>query len=131
MEAHEQRVQKILEGNKQFLVPHYQRPYTWSKDDWNTLWNDLEELREDPDAPPHFIGSIVTAPARTIPEGVEKRLLIDGQQRLTTIMVLLATVRDRAREVGDAKLADKIQDHLTNRHEDGFDHFRLLPTEGE
>jgi uncharacterized protein with ParB-like and HNH nuclease domain len=58
-------------------------------------------------------------------------LLIDGQQRLTTLLVLLTLVRDRAREKGLAKLADRIDDLVTNRHEDGPDHYKLLPTQSE
>jgi Protein of unknown function DUF262/Protein of unknown function (DUF1524) len=131
MEAAEAKIQKVLEGTKQFLVPHYQRPYSWTADQWKTLWRDVLELLEDPEAKPHFLGSIVTSPARTVPEGVEKRLLIDGQQRLTTLLVLLTLVRDRAREKGLGKLADRIDDLVTNRHEDGPDHYKLLPTQSE
>jgi uncharacterized protein with ParB-like and HNH nuclease domain len=90
------------EGSKQFLVPHFQRPYSWRDPQWKALWRDLLELVEDADSKPHFLGSIVTAPARSIPEGVEKRLLIDGQQRLTTLMLLLVPVRDRARQLGSS-----------------------------
>lgn len=131
MEAAEAKVQRVLEGSRQFLVPHYQRPYSWREEQWKTLWRDLVELTEDPDPKPHFVGSIVTSPARSIPEGVEKRLLIDGQQRLTTILVLLALIRDRARVTGADRLAEKVQDLITNRHDDGPDHFKLLPTQSE
>src|SRR4051794_5455623 len=98
MEAAEAKIQRVLEGSRQFLVPHFQRPYSWREEQWKTLWRDLVELAEEPDPKPHFLGSIVTSPAKSIPEGVEKRLLIDGQQRLTTILVLLTLIRDRARE---------------------------------
>jgi uncharacterized protein with ParB-like and HNH nuclease domain len=131
MEAAEARIQKVLEGTKQFLVPHYQRPYSWKEEQWKTLWRDVLELLEDRDAKPHFLGSIVSSPARSVPEGVEKRLLIDGQQRLTTLLVLLTLIRDRARDSGAGKLAEKIEDFVTNRHEDGADHFKLLPTQSE
>lgn len=131
MEAAEAKIQKVLEGSKQFLVPHYQRPYSWRDEQWKTLWRDLLELLEEQDPKPHFIGSIVSSPARSVPEGVEKRLLIDGQQRLTTLLVLLTLIRDRARESGAGRLADRVQDLITNRHEDGNDHFKLLPTQGE
>jgi uncharacterized protein with ParB-like and HNH nuclease domain len=131
MEAAEAKIQRVLEGTKQFLVPHYQRPYSWKEEQWKTLWHDVLELLEEREAKPHFLGSIVTSPARTVPEGVEKRLLIDGQQRLTTLLVLLTLIRDRAREGGAVKLADRIEDLVTNRHEDGADHFKLLPTQSE
>ncbi|MFI5288168.1 MAG: DUF4268 domain-containing protein [Polyangia bacterium] len=131
MEAAEAKVQRVLEGSRQFLVPHFQRPYSWRDEQWLALWRDLVELVEDADAKPHFLGSIVTSPARSIPEGVEKRLLIDGQQRLTTILILLTLIRDRARETDNPRLADKVQDLITNRHEEGNDHFKLLPTQGE
>jgi uncharacterized protein with ParB-like and HNH nuclease domain len=131
VEAAEAKIQRVLEGSRQFLVPHYQRPYSWREEQWKTLWRDLVELVEEPDPKPHFLGSIVTSPARSVPEGVEKRLLIDGQQRLTTILVLLALIRDRARDGGATKLADKVQDLITNRHDEGHDHFKLLPTQGE
>lgn len=131
MEAAEARVQKILEGSKQFLVPHYQRPYSWQEKQWATLWNDVLELVADPESQPHFLGSVVTSPARSVPEGVEKRLLIDGQQRLTTLLVLLTLLRDRARIAGLQRLAARIQDLITNPHEDGNERFKLLPTQGE
>src|SRR5579884_301317 len=131
MEAAEAKIQRVLEGTKQFLVPHYQRPYSWTQDQWKTLWRDILELLEDPEAKPHFLGSIVTSPARSVPEGVEKRLLIDGQQRLTTLLILLTLIRDRARQGGLTKLADRIDDLVTNRHEDGPDHHKLLPTQSE
>jgi hypothetical protein len=131
MEAAEAKVQKVLEGSKQFMVPHYQRPYSWVEKQWEVLWKDLIELIQEPEAKPHFLGSIVTAPARSIPEGVEKRLLIDGQQRLTTLLILLTLIRERATATGNGKLADRIGDLITNRHEEGNDLYKLLPTEGE
>lgn len=112
-------------------MPHYQRPYSWTAKQWDALWRDLLDLVEAATAEPHFVGSIVSSPGRTVPEGVEKRLLIDGQQRLTTVVVLLALVRDRAHETGASRLADRIQDLITNRHEDGLDHYKLLPTQGD
>jgi Protein of unknown function DUF262/Protein of unknown function (DUF1524)/Domain of unknown function (DUF4268) len=131
MEAAEAKVQKVLQGDKQFLVPHFQRPYSWREREWRVLWDDLAELVGDADAKPHFLGSIVTAPARAVPEGVEKRLLIDGQQRLTTLMVLLALIRERALAAANVKLAERILDLIVNRHEDGSDRYKLLPTQGE
>lgn len=131
MEASEAQVQKVLEGNKQFLVPHFQRPYAWREEQWRALWNDVLERTDESDPTPHFLGPIVTAPARSVPEGVEKRLLIDGQQRLTSIVVLLTAIRDEARRTGADKIAERIQDLITNRHEDGADRFKVLPTQGE
>src|SRR5260370_34518007 len=102
MKASETHLGKILEGTNQFVVPLFQRPYTWDESRWKVLWSDLVELCEDEveasRAKPHFLGSIVTVPTRSVPEGVTKYLLIDGQQRLTTLQVLLAALRDCARE---------------------------------
>jgi uncharacterized protein with ParB-like and HNH nuclease domain len=136
MKASETKLSKIIEGTNQYLVPHYQRPYTWTQKEWKTLWSDLVELAEQPEdasAAPrqHFLGSIVTAPGRSVPEGVSKWVLIDGQQRLTTLLVLLAAIRDHARETGKERLGNQIQDlYLTNQYQEGIDFYKLLPTKG-
>lgn len=96
------------------------------------LWRDIVELATDDGAQPHFMGSIVTAPGRSMPEGVEKRLLIDGQQRLTTLVVLLPLIRQRAIATDATKLANRIAGLLMNRDEDGsLDFYKLLPTQGD
>ncbi|MGH7134339.1 MAG: DUF262 domain-containing protein, partial [Pirellulales bacterium] len=67
-------------------------------------------------------------PARSVPEGVAKYVLIDGQQRLTTLFFLLAILRDHAR--GQGSLAEEIQKTLlTNPYRQGLDTFKLLPTQ--
>lgn len=132
MTANETKLQAILEGTKQYVVPLFQRPYTWGKKDWETLWKDISELNEAEKTRSHFIGSIVTMPTNSVPEGVSKYLLIDGQQRLTTIFILLAVLRDIARQNGEQEVANEINDTLlVNPYKRDLDHFKLLPTQGD
>ena len=74
MKASETHLGRILGGDQQFSVPLFQRPYTRDESRWKVLWTDLVERREDVTdstrSKPHFIGSIVTVPTRSAPEGV-------------------------------------------------------------
>ncbi|HEY9297030.1 MAG TPA: DUF262 domain-containing protein, partial [Phormidium sp.] len=133
MKASETKLQKILEGTQQYLVPLFQRPYSWEKQQWENLWNDLIDLTEQETITPHFMGSIVTLQTISVPEGVSKYLLIDGQQRLTTILILLAVVRDRAKQQKETnKLAEQINNTiLINPYETGLELYKLKPTQAD
>ena len=78
-----------------------------------------------------FMGAVVTMPARSVPVGVSKFLIIDGQQRLTTISLLMCAVRDLllliSRVLGGAFSSFT----LTNDGSEGTEYFKLLPTEGD
>ncbi len=129
MKASETNFQTLIEGTKQYIVPLFQRTYSWDKKQWLDLLSDLNDLYENESTNTHFIGSIVTMPTLSKPESVTPYLLIDGQQRLTTIFILLILLRDIAKADGK-KLADKIQNTLlTNQYVDGLEHFKLLPTQ--
>ncbi len=130
MEANPVRITQYFDGEKQSIIPLFQRPYTWEKRNWSALWDDIMSYTgsEYSDAS-HFMGAVVSIPARTVPIGVTKHLVIDGQQRLTTIAILLCALRDSV----ENKLSYQIQDYLTNRHyeEQGSDYLKLLPTQGD
>jgi uncharacterized protein with ParB-like and HNH nuclease domain len=130
MQASETKLQPIIEGTKQYVVPLFQRSYSWDKKEWEILWNDLSDLCKADKPRTHFIGSIVTMPTVSVPEGVTKYLLIDGQQRLTTIFVLLSFLRDRAKENGDEELSAEITNTLlVNPYKKDSDYYKLLPTQ--
>lgn len=113
------------------MIPLFQRTYSWGPANWDTLWRDLMELCEEPNPRPHFIGSIVTMPSKSVPQGVAKFILIDGQQRLTTLLILLAALRDHARRQ-PGNLADKIEDVLLkNPHQEGPERYKLLPSKDD
>ena len=132
MKASETKLQRVIEGTNQYVVPLFQRKYSWDTKEWNTLWEDLFELYEEENPRSHFIGSIVTMPTQSVPEGVAKFLLIDGQQRFTTIFILLSVLRDKARTTASGTLADEIeQTLLKNPFKQGHDAFKLLPTQGD
>lgn len=109
MKASETKLQHIIEGMTQYVVPVFQRPYTWNTKWWNTLWEDLIELCETTQPRNHFIGSIVTMPLEADPASISKLVLIDGQQRLTTIFILLALLRDKAKGLSGSTLAQEIE----------------------
>ena len=132
MQASETTIRKLIEGSKQYVIPLFQRPYSWNQKHWSTLWKDVVDLVEDANARPHFFGSTVTAPARSVPQGVGKWLLIDGQQRLTTTQLFLAALRDEANHVGSQSLAQKIEGQsLLTAYEDGDEQLKVLPTQGD
>src|ERR1039457_1066325 len=112
MEASPAKVIQYFNGEKQNLIPLFQRPYTWKTTNWQTLWDDVIVQYDAGDNSSHFMGAIVSVPARSVPVGVSKYLIIDGQQRLTPVSLLLCALRDCL----DANTAARIQEvYLMNR----------------
>jgi alkylated DNA nucleotide flippase Atl1 len=134
MLVHTATLKAIVEGQKQFQVPIWQRQYTWRNAQHEQLWSDLiEQYRylQAGDAPAsgHFLGSFVLSPKDPSASGVSYFLIIDGQQRLTTLMLLLCALRDRSAET-DPGAVERFDDfYLINKHQQGEERMRLLPTE--
>ncbi len=129
MKASETHLQPLISRAEiQFIVPLFQRTYSWDKKEWQELWIDLLELYENEASQNHFIGSIVTIPVETVPQGVAKYLLIDGQQRLTTIFILLMLIRDNAQ---DERLTASIHEQqLINKFaKNPHEYCKLQPTQ--
>lgn len=130
MKASETSLQPIFEGSKQYIIPLFQRHYSWTNKQWKTLWDDLNDLYESNDGREHFMGAMVTMPVDMQPAGVSKYLLIDGQQRLTTLLIILCALRDAAKEFAQEKLADQIaEQYLINKWANGHNKVKLLPSQ--
>ena len=95
MDATKGNIYSILNGNKQFLIPVYQRYYSWDIEQCRRLWNDIVDMQKK-NKQGHFVGSIVNIAEQAMPTGVQKYMIIDGQQRMTTLTLLLIALRDYA-----------------------------------
>ncbi|WP_162239183.1 DUF262 domain-containing protein [Methylobacterium sp. Leaf89] len=126
MEATPARVIQYFHGEKQSLIPLFQRPYSWRKSNWETLWNDIIVQYDSDDAQSHFMGAIVSVPAKSVPVGVSKHLIIDGQQRLTTVAIILCALRD----IVEKNTSDRIHEvYLVNKFRDPEDTLKFVPTQ--
>ncbi|QCS41305.1 DUF262 domain-containing protein [Natrinema versiforme] len=111
LSADDHNVGEVLEGSKQIRVPDYQREYSWGKDQWSELWDDVYALTQDRNN--HFLGSVVVIEGQG--DDIKHLELVDGQQRITTICILLCAIRDRFEEDGedyDDDVASLIDDIL-------------------
>lgn len=118
MKAGEVDFQDLLNGKIQYRVPLFQRTYSWKEENWQRLWDDILEVYALDQPRTHFLGAIVTLPIPDSPEHASKHMLIDGQQRLTTLFILLAIIRETALKDGaNPQLAEQIQDEcLINKY---------------
>jgi uncharacterized protein with ParB-like and HNH nuclease domain len=114
-------IQHLFEKDVLYRVPLYQRPYVWNRDEqWQPLWEDLQRLAEtllaggQPRA--HFLGASVQDRPPVPPGQIETRLLIDGQQRLTTIQLFLKAFGDVVRPHGDQRYHQAISKLIRNNH---------------
>src|SRR6267154_2418233 len=110
----------IFEKKLRLEVPLFQRQYVWSLEhQWEPLWEDIsrkfsEYLEGRKDAPVHFLGAMVLDQKQTPTTHVEKRQVIDGQQRLTTLQIFLSALRDFCREHDCEELARELDGYTTN-----------------
>ena len=90
MKADDVRLTELLAGPKQFIVPVFQRDYSWGTKHCLQLWEDIVRVGSDANTKAHFVGSVVYVAAEGSSANIPRWLLIDGQQRLTTVSLLLA-----------------------------------------
>ncbi len=108
---------------KQFVIPIYQRVYSWEKEQCKQLWDDIFKTGGNDQMNGHFIGSIVFVHDGIYTTNYNELLIIDGQQRLTTITLLLIALRNHSSDEDKRK---KIESYLINSDKDGDKKFRLI-----
>ncbi|WP_101002067.1 DUF262 and DUF1524 domain-containing protein [Helicobacter pylori] len=120
---------------KQFVIPVYQRVYSWGKEHCKQLWDDIIKTGGNDQIEGHFIGSIVFVHDGLYSTNHNELLIIDGQQRLTTITLLFIALRDRLNDEDEflEKFSrQKIQNrYLINSDEKGDKKFRLILSESD
>ena len=128
MKGDAQPLIKFFDGSdKRFIIPLYQRNYDWKEDNCEQLFQDLIKLHNS-DRKSHFFGSIVSS----IQSGTEDRFIIDGQQRITTVSLLLIAMVNAKKEglieADDAKLVEKIfKRYLVDEYQEDERKVKLKP----
>lgn len=130
--------QDVFIQAQRLVVPLFQRPYVWNEENqWAPLWRDIERVAERSLAgtvakpQPHFLGAVVLQQLLNPPGSLQVRTLIDGQQRLTTLQLLLDALHAELDSVGATQPALRLEALVTNppafcQHDE--DRFKVWPT---
>jgi uncharacterized protein with ParB-like and HNH nuclease domain/predicted transport protein len=140
MKAGEARMLELIDKAPQFVIPIYQRTYSWTERECRQLWDDLLRAGRDATISVHFVGSIVYIEAGH--SGITLHapvLVIDGQQRLTTLMLLIAALAKALEEQPDDEQvileqftpASLRNDYLRNEQKPGDRRYKLLLTQND
>ncbi|MBL0717925.1 MAG: DUF262 domain-containing protein [Alphaproteobacteria bacterium] len=114
MKAQEQTLIGFLQAKQQFVIPIYQRKYSWKKAQCEKLWEDIKNLSSNKNIERHFVGSIVRIKKNLDSAEISQQTIIDGQQRITTIILLIAAIIQKV-ESEDRK-EDLITTYLINKY---------------
>ncbi len=132
MDARPKSIRDILHTGDQYVIPLFQRYYSWKKEHWDRIRKDLWALMDDHEKDVHFLGPLVCTPTSHFPGSVPAYQLIDGQQRLTTLTILLAAIRDVAVMRNLSSLAEEVtEDYLLHKRKQGSERFKVLPRFGD
>lgn len=135
---------KLFAGPTRYVVPLFQRPYVWDREtQWEPLWDDIRAVAErllesgvdnpfaPPEVPPHFLGAIVLDQQRVQAGFIDIRHVIDGQQRLTTLQLLLDAAQLVVQRHGNQRDASALATLILNNQElarSRDDVFKVWPT---
>lgn len=134
MQGSETMLFQYMEGSsKRFIIPVYQRNYDWKIEQCKKLFDDLIKVHEE-NRKSHFFGSIVSAKDENL--GMQEYLIIDGQQRLTTVSLMLLALHNLIEEdkikVDNKSLSEKIKNEfLIDKYEDKETRIKLKPVKND
>jgi len=131
MKAQDLQFIQLLQGAKQFIIPIFQRTYSWERCHCEQLWKDILRVGGNSDLDSHFIGSVVYIPEQETSAAISRWLVIDGQQRITTIMLLLISFMRQLKAANLDKPVSpaEVEDYyLRNRYGKGEQMFKMLLT---
>lgn len=130
----------VFQMERRYMVPLFQRPYVWNREtQWKPLWEDVKAKADevfrhetDDDYPirKHFLGAVVMSQVKTFGKQIAAMELIDGQQRLTTLQVLLCTLRDYAKAQahdGSIKTLERLTENTCELDVDA-ERYKVWPT---
>lgn len=131
LSANKEKLHSFFLGSNQFIIPFFQRAYVWKSENWEELWenicHELEQLKEHKSSE-HFIGTIIIKQADSEKLGALLYDLIDGQQRLTTVCLLLRVIHDGAE---DEKLKAWIYNLLVFTDSYGDQNIRIIHSKND
>ncbi len=122
MDARIVHFQSLFGDQVSYQIPQFQRPYAWGEDDqWFPLWEDVRNLAERYLAAdgrgrvkPHFMGAIVLQHRQSKTGEVTKKIVVDGQQRLTTLQLLIKAAQGAFEQLNDQARLDRLKDLTEN-----------------
>ncbi len=134
MQAKEQKLRDVIRAESRYIIPLWQRRYTWSQNQWRVLWEDLVTINSgigpDGNNSSHFFGSFILAERQDsakYPGEPTDYVVVDGQQRLMTSFILLAAIRD---VLGSESTINFVA-YLKNRDSQKGSPYRLIPQEAD
>jgi len=125
---------KILNSNLQMVIPIFQREYSWELEQVRILWEDIIKLYKNigtNNSSTHFLGPIVRVEISQSSVDTRMFYLIDGQQRIITLMVLLSCIRNLIKGENEDILRKIESGYLLNYEEKGENRYKLVPSEGD
>lgn len=145
MEAHPRSPRDLFEGKEHYEIPAFQRPYVWTEEDqWAPLWDDVVHVAEsyidakgdadEPKTPQHFLGAVVYESKPPVAGDVTRHEVIDGQQRMTTLQLLLDAVHQVFDDRGHELHAEALEDLILNRSKAFVgkrERFKLWPSQAD
>jgi len=145
MEAHARSPRDLFEGKEHYEIPAFQRPYVWNEEyQWAPLWDDVVRVAESyvagkltdshPKVRHHFLGAVVYESKPPIAGDVSRHDVIDGQQRMTTLQILIDAAREIFTERGHEVMAEALEE-LTRNGQSAFkgkrERFKLWPSQSD
>ena len=145
MEVKLRNLTRLFVHPAQYEIPRFQRPYVWSRDrQWVPLWDDVQHTAErimaarrggSPQPQPHFMGALVLQQIPNVSGSLARRIVVDGQQRLTTLQLLLDAAQEvfEGRGIDDpaARLEDLVLNQRKYRGGNADNAFKVWPTDSD
>lgn len=149
MEAGKHNIKELFQKDVRYIIPTFQRPYVWNQEkQWEPLWDDVRNIAEEyaeqlarennhaaaeVQTGTHFMGAIVLQQDPTPTAEIDRRNVIDGQQRMTTLQILLDAAQEVLEEDGYEKEAKRLRKLVVNDEDfaEGDARFKLWPTSGD